>query len=200
MESESGLPPLRRCRVKLDDLADALDMGNMEMSAYLDLETGEIVYVSDEARRELDAVYEAMPDDSGQMSDEEQQAAFTVALEEYGPVNVGEEELIDADAVDRGLGTRFIALPEADTRESYRDMEAFIETATAPRFQQRLDRAIRGRGAFRRFKDELFDEPDERERWFAFKQERLRDRVREWLTDERIELMKRPIDATTKEG
>ena len=191
MESESGLPPLRRCRVKLDDLADALDMGNMEMSAYLDLETGEIVYVSDEARRELDAVYETTPDDSGQMSDEEQQAAFTVALEEYGPVNVEEEELIDADAVDRGLGTRFIALPEADTCESYRDMEAFIETVTAPRFQQRLDRAIRGRGAFRRFKDELFDEPDERERWFAFKQERLRDRVREWLTDERIELIEK---------
>ena len=145
MESESGLPPLRRCRVKLDDLADALDMGNMEMSAYLDLETGEIVYVSDEARRELDAVYETMPDDAGQMSDEEQQTAFKAALEEYGPINVEEEGLIDADAVDRGPGTRFIALPEADTRESYRDMEAFIETVTSTQLQRRLDRAIRGR-------------------------------------------------------
>ena len=189
MESETGLPPLRRCRVKLDDLADAIDMSTMEMSAYLDLETGEIVYVSDEARRELEAVYETMPDDAGQMSDEEQRAAFTAALEEYGPVNVEEEELIDADAVDRGLGTRFIALPEADTRESYRDMEAFIETVTSTQLQRRLDRAIRGRGAFRYFRDELSDEPAEEQRWYAFKQERLRDRVREWLEDERIELI-----------
>jgi len=103
------------------------------------------VYVSDEARRELEAVYETMPDDAGQMSDEEQQTAFKAALEEYGPINVEEEGLIDADAVDRGPGTRFIALPEADTRESYRDMEAFIETVTSTQLQRRLDRAIRGR-------------------------------------------------------
>ena len=189
METGSGLPPVRQCRAKLADLADALDMANMEMKAYLDLETGEILYVSDDARRELESVYETMPEETWSASEEEQRVAFVAALEAYGPVNVEEEELVDAYAVEQGLDTRFVELPEADTRASYRDMEAFVDTVTTPRLQRRLDTAIRGRGAFRRFKDELFSDPAERERWFAFKQERLSDRIREWLADERIELI-----------
>lgn len=189
MESGSDGPPVRQCRAKLADLADALDMVNQEMAAYLDLETGEILYISDDARRELEAVYESLPDDVSELSVEEQQAAFVAALEAYRPMNVEAEELQDADAVDRGLGTRFVGLPEADTRASYRDMEAFIDTVTTPRLRQRLERAIRGRGAFRYFRDELSDEPAEEQRWYDFKQERLRDRIREWLADERIELI-----------
>ena len=189
METGSGLPPVRQCRAKLADLADALDMANMEMKAYLDLETGEILYVSDDARRELESVYETMPEETWNASEEEQRVAFAAALEAYGPVDVEEEELVDAYAVEQGLDTRFVELPEADTRASYRDMEAFVDTVTTPRLQRRLDTAIRGRGAFRRFKDELFSDPAERERWFAFKQERLSDRIREWLADERIELI-----------
>jgi len=189
METGSGLPPLRQCRAKLVDLADALDMASMEMKAYLDLETGEILYVSDDARRELESVYETMPEETWSASEEQQRVAFVAALEAYGPVNVEEEELVDAYAVEQGLATRFVELPEADTHASYRDMEAFVDTVTTPRLQRRLDTAIRGRGAFRRFKDELFSDPAERERWFAFKQERLSDRIREWLADERIELI-----------
>ena len=189
MEPEPELLPVRRCRAKLADLADALDTLSQEMSAYLDLESGEILYVSDDGMRELEEVYETLPDDVNQMSDEEQRAAFVAALDEYSPLSVEREELLDADAVERGQGSRFIGLPEADTRESYRDMEAFIATVTTRQLQRRLDMAIRGRGAFRRFKDELFSDPAERERWFAFKQERLSDRISEWLADERIELI-----------
>jgi hypothetical protein len=189
VESGTALPPIRHCRAKLTDLADALDMINQEIAAYLDLETGEILFVSDDARRELEEVYDTLPDDVNSMSDDEQRAAFLAALEEYGPINVEEEELEEADAVERGLGTRFVGLPEADTQASYRDMEAFVETATTPRLQQRLERAIRGRGAFGRFREELSDVPGEEERWYAFKQERLRDRIRAWLEAERIELI-----------
>lgn len=189
MESGSGLPPVRQCRAKLADLADALDAGNQEMAAYLHLESGEILYVSDDAMRELDEVYETLPDDVNQMSDEEQRAAVVAALAEYGPLNVEGEELLDADAIERDQGTRFVGLPEADTRASYRDLEAFIATVTTPRLRRRLERAIHGRGAFRYFRDELSDEPDDEQRWYAFKQERLRDRIREWLADERIELI-----------
>jgi hypothetical protein len=69
-------------------------------------------------------------------------------------------------------------------------MEAFIGTVRDSRLQSRLDRAIRGRGAFRRFKDELRDaDTDDEQRWYAFKQQRLEERAREWLADERIELV-----------
>ena len=66
-------------------------------------------------------------------------------------------------------------------------MEAFIETVEDERLQDRLDRSIRGRGAFRRFKDALEEHPIERERWFAFKDARLRGRALEWLAEEGIE-------------
>jgi len=187
--SESEFPPIRQSRAKLADLADALDMVSSEMKAYLDLETGEVLYVSDDAWRELETVQESMPEEVWQASDEEQEAAFKAALEEYDPLSVEEEELENAHAVEQGLGARFVELPEADTQASYRDMEAFVDTVTSPRLRQRLDTAIRGRGAFRRFKDELYDEPSEQERWYAFKSDRLRERIREWLVDERIELV-----------
>jgi hypothetical protein len=47
---------------------------------------------------------------------------------------------------------------------------------------ERLARAIAGRGAFRRFKDELARWPGELERWYAMSEERHRGRARSWLT------------------
>jgi Uncharacterised protein family (UPF0158) len=38
-----------------------------------------------------------------------------------------------------------------------------------------------GHGAFRYFKDVLLDYPVERERWFQFKQQRLNQRILDWL-------------------
>jgi hypothetical protein len=65
-------------------------------------------------------------------------------------------------------------------------MEAFIITVGNPRLQERLERAIRGRGAFRYFKDVLLDYPAERERWFQFKQDRLHQRMLDWLEEQGI--------------
>jgi len=50
-----------------------------------------------------------------------------------------------------------------------------------------LDLALDGRGAFRRFKAVLSDYPVERERWFAFRQERLDQEIKEWLAENDIE-------------
>ena len=65
-------------------------------------------------------------------------------------------------------------------------MEAFIATVRNPRLQEQLERAISGRGAFRYLKDVLSDYPSERERWFQFKQDRLRQRMLDWLESEGI--------------
>jgi hypothetical protein len=47
--------------------------------------------------------------------------------------------------------------------------------------RERLERAIDGKGAFRRFKDVLMSYAPERERWFAFRSERLRVFMEAWL-------------------
>lgn len=67
------------------------------------------------------------------------------------------------------------------SHEGYRDMDLFIGTVTDADRADRLDTAIQGRGAFRRFKDVLARWPDELERWYAFSEERQRGRTRAWL-------------------
>jgi predicted nucleotidyltransferase len=49
-----------------------------------------------------------------------------------------------------------------------------------------LARAIEGRGAFRRFKDALFEFPELRETWFKFHDVRMRRRAIEWLVDVKL--------------
>lgn len=66
----------------------------------------------------------------------------------------------------------------------YHDMEDFIERVPDRRAAELLDRAIAGRGAFRRFKDTLFEFPELREAWFRFRDTRMRRRAVEFLVDE----------------
>jgi len=68
----------------------------------------------------------------------------------------------------------------------YRDMEEFIAQVRDRRPRELLERAIAGRGAFRRFKDTMFEFPELRERWFRFRDVRLRRRAIEFLVDEAL--------------
>jgi hypothetical protein len=66
----------------------------------------------------------------------------------------------------------------------YRDMSDFIDELSDENAQDRLGRAIQGRGAFRRFQDVLHDRyahlvPV----WHAFRDIRGRRRVADWLSD-----------------
>ena len=66
----------------------------------------------------------------------------------------------------------------------YQDMADFAQAITDERAGRRLLRAIQGRGAFRRFKDELHDEhPDLLPAWYAFRDARTQRRAVEWLAD-----------------
>ena len=67
----------------------------------------------------------------------------------------------------------------------YRDMADFAERISDDQASRRLERAIRGRGAFRRFRDELFEEyPDLVSVYQGFRDVRARRRAVEWLLDE----------------
>ena len=66
----------------------------------------------------------------------------------------------------------------------YQDMEDFAEGITDERAGRRLARAIRGKGAFRRFKDELNEEyPELLPAWYAFRDARALRRAVQWLAD-----------------
>lgn len=66
----------------------------------------------------------------------------------------------------------------------YQDMADFADQLSDERAGRRLARAIQGRGAFRRFKDELHEEyPQLLPAWYAFRDARAHRRAVEWLTD-----------------
>ena len=67
--------------------------------------------------------------------------------------------------------------------EAYSDMRDFVAGVSDRRASDLLGRAIEGRGAFRRFKDTLFEFPQLRETWFKFHDARMRRRAIEWLVD-----------------
>lgn len=72
------------------------------------------------------------------------------------------------------------------SRESYADMADFADAVVNPQVAGRLHRAITGRGAFRRFKDELWELGELRDSWFAFHNARMIKRAVEWLVDEQL--------------
>jgi Uncharacterised protein family (UPF0158) len=66
----------------------------------------------------------------------------------------------------------------------YQDMADFAEAVTDEQAGRRLLRAIQGKGAFRRFKDELHGEyPDLLPAWYAFRDARAQRRAVQWLAD-----------------
>lgn len=80
-----------------------------------------------------------------------------------------------------------IVVEPVSSRDQYRWMERFIETTEDAELRDRLTAAIDGKGAFRRFKDVLLSYPDERERWFQFRQDLLKVEMDGWLASLNIE-------------
>ena len=90
-------------------------------------------------------------------------------FEDQGEPDPESRELMSIEPISSGAG--------------YGDMQDFIAQVRDPRAREPLERAIEGRGAFRRFKDTLFDFPELREAWFKFHDARMQRRALEWLAD-----------------
>lgn len=173
---------LRKPKFNLEELAFAFENTGYEHQHFLDLETGDIVMVTDETRRELEDIYKELSREG-----DEETSRFVQSLEKRDLHSSEKDALLLADQVERGFDTRYIRVPTIDSHAAYGDMEEFIDTVKDESLQARLWDAIRGRGAFRRFKDVLLDHPREREGWFRFKDEQMRRRVLEWLEAEGIQ-------------
>jgi predicted nucleotidyltransferase len=90
------------------------------------------------------------------------------------------EEQGEPDPETRGLRP----IDPVTSHDGYADMQDFIERVHNPQARTALERAIAGRGAFRRFKDTLLDFPELRDAWFKFHDVRFERRAIEWLADE----------------
>jgi predicted nucleotidyltransferase len=90
-----------------------------------------------------------------------------------GDADDGEQE----HPLDRGL----VLVEPISSRDAYGDMQDFIGRVRDSSARNQLERAIAGRGAFRRFKDTLLDFPELRQAWFAFHDVRMERRAIQWL-------------------
>ena len=87
---------------------------------------------------------------------------------------------------------RFVRIEPLASREQYRMMERFIETVEIETLRSQLADAIVGRGAFRRFKDAIGRVPEERKRWFSFRDVLLHEHILEWLKRHEVHLAEMP--------
>ncbi len=126
---------------------------------------------------ELAIIREGDPMDGGGRIDLRTGEVWHRAAIEYAREigGVDDDESDDAD--------RWLWVDCEGSHDGYRDMELFIGTVDNTDRADRLDVAIQGRGAFRRFKDVLARWPDELDRWYAFCEDRQRGRSRAWLAD-----------------
>src|SRR5262249_2435588 len=86
----------------------------------------------------------------------------------------------------------YLRIDRVSSREQYRWMERFIPMVDDAELRGKLAHAIDGKGAFRRFKDVLMTYAADRERWFAFRSERLRTFMEAWLNAHALQAVPRP--------
>ena len=157
LEAMLGLAPapaLRDLPVDLDELSLALEGDPLLTGGRLDLRTGEV--------QQIGPLYE---------SD---------VFNEFGEPD---DDADDAEAEDGPADERWLRLDSLGSQPGFHDMVAFLDTVADERLATRLDRALGGRGAFRRFKDELADVLDELARFYRYTDDRRRGRARQWLAE-----------------
>lgn len=83
----------------------------------------------------------------------------------------------------------YIVLPGKYEIDEYNMMEEFIDNLPEGRKQDELYDAIRGRGAFQRFKDEIYELGLE-QRWYKYRDDAYEKVAIEWCKENGIEIIK----------
>ena len=173
---------MRKLKIDYSELEFAFENYGDEVRFYLDKETGNVLQITEEEQKLAESIHEEYYNkDTGEID-------WDSAFEETDIPDWEQEGVKNAELVEINFSERIIRIPSEDSHEGYNDMEDFVFEVKNKRIQQRLEDAINGRGAFRRFKNVLQEYPAERELWFEFKNNRTRQRILDWLESEDISL------------
>jgi len=82
-------------------------------------------------------------------------------------------------------GQRFVSPPDKFEFHEYRQMERFIRTVRNAGAADQLWQAIKGKGAFRYFKDTA-DRLGLLNRWFQYRNDAVKEFVVEWAEDNNV--------------
>jgi hypothetical protein len=149
-------------RVKLNDIIEGLDFQSDEGHSFLDKKTGEVVSISDEEMQaaEDDEPIEDFPD--------WQQDLVRIA-----------KEIVDETG-------DYIDLPTKFDIDEYSIMGKFCLSLDDSEMSDDLYSAIKGSGAFRRFKDAIH-EYDIADDWYKYRDNALKEIAIEWCQAKGIE-------------
>lgn len=154
--------------VKLKDIVDELEIQMDEYKKYLNKETGEIITVSTE---ELSIAEESEEGDDFSDYPDWQRDSIRDVL----------------DIIENW--ENYIELPDKWEIDEYRIMEEFCGSIKNDRISDALYSAIRGCGAFRRFKDAIHRYGVEDD-WYRFRKEALKNIAMEWCEENGIKYIK----------
>lgn len=150
--------------VKLSELIEALEFDSDEYVDMVDLESCLVVRLPNSLLR---AVEEGDEDALDGLADWEK------------------EEVEIARAMVADSGERFVEGPGKFGFDEYRQMERFIQTLQDTAVAEELWRAIKGKGAFRYFKDTASRLGLLKE-WYRYRDEAMKDYVRNWAEAHKI--------------
>ena len=155
--------------VKLGDVVDHMDMCSEEDTDYLNRLTGEIVHVPEEYRgdTEDDEELDDVPD-----WQKEETAKIKEALESED----------------------YVALPGKFEIHEWSIMDDFARSVEDEAASEQLQTVLRGRGAFRYFKDTIHRLGIQSD-WYHFRDEAFKEIAREWLRENDIPFVEEADDA-----
>lgn len=149
-------------RIKLSEIIEGMESQSDENSSYLDKGTGEFVVISDYDLRT---------------------AEDNESLEDY-PEWEQEQIAIARDIINET--GRYLELPTKFDINEYEIMEKFCHSLEDTNLRELLYNKIKGGGAFRRFKDAIYQNGIEDD-WFAFRNEAFKEIAIEWCRENDIE-------------
>ncbi|WP_160112429.1 UPF0158 family protein [Salicibibacter kimchii] len=148
--------------VDLLEVAEAIDVDADELHQFVNRKTGEVEVINEDALRKAD--WEKPHDEVNEWQKEERALA---------------EDIIENE-------DDYEPIPDSYAINDYRLMEIFIDSLTDEKKQATLAQAIRGKGAFRRFKDRIID-LGVADDWYEFKDKEYLAFARQWCEEKDIQ-------------
>lgn len=158
---------MKKLKINLDDLMSSFTFNSDGLSKeYLSLESGEIIHIPNEVAR----VVEDEKDPN--------------ILPQWELDLVPEAELVLIEEPDN-----YIEIPVIESSYFYNVMQEFAENEVKDEnISDKLIRALNGSRPMGRFKDVLHNYEAELEQWYAYEDQKTKEYVLEWLSDNEIEV------------
>jgi hypothetical protein len=168
---------MRKLKINRMDFETAFELSSYETTAYLDTETGAVIFVEDYVADQLEEL----------LADEDGEGIESVLQAQTDLSDIDRQQLLNAAKIEGDADNRYRMIPKQDSRYGYQDMQEYIWSLEDEHLRELLEVAIQGSGAFRRFKDVLSRYPEAQEIWFRFRDEREIRRMTDWLASQGIE-------------